>query len=192
MKIYFNLCLEGFTNCYVVVNDDPEVMEALVIDPGKISNELIEQIERDHYDLKAVLITHNHTNHVKGLSTLKKIYSPYVYAADYDVAGEKSVVLRGSGEMLVAGLTVRYYSVPGHSPDSMVYRIGNVLFTGDTLTSGIIGETSSKYSQKLLVDNIRERIYSQMDSTILMPGHGPPSTIEGERRFNLDIPTHLG
>ncbi len=192
MKIYFNLCLEGFTNCYVVVNDDPEVMEALIIDPGKISSEIIDQIERDHYKLTGVLITHNHTNHVKGLPTLKKIYSPYVYAADYDVAGERSVVLRGSGEIQVAGLTVRYYSVPGHSPDSMVYRIGNVLFTGDTLTSGIIGETSSKYSQKLLKDNIMEKLFSQMDSAILMPGHGPPSTIEGEKQFNLDMPTTLG
>ncbi len=192
MKIYFNLCLEEFTNCYVVVNDDPKVMEALIIDPGRISSEIIDQIERGRYELTGVLITHNHTNHVKGLSTLKKIYSPYVYAADYDVAGGKSVVLRGNGEIEVAGLNVKYYSVPGHSSDSMVYRIGNVLFTGDTITSGIIGETSSKYSKKLLIDNIIEKIYSQTESTILMPGHGPPSTIEGEKQFNLDIPYKLG
>ncbi|MBQ6566838.1 MAG: MBL fold metallo-hydrolase [Treponema sp.] len=191
MKIYFNLCLEGFTNCYVVVNDDPKVMEALIIDPGKISSEIINQIERGRYELTAVLITHNHTNHVKGLSTLKKIYSPYVYAADYDVGGGKSVVLRGNGEMEVAGLNVKYYSVPGHSSDSMVYRIGNVLFTGDTLTSGIIGETTSKYSNRLLMDNIIEKIYSQADATVLMPGHGPPSTIGGEKQFNLDIPYQL-
>ncbi len=188
MKIYFNLCLEEFTNCYVVVNDQPDVMEALIIDPGRISSEIIDQIERDHYKLTGVLITHNHTNHVKGLSTLKKIYSPYIYAADYDVGGSQSVVLRGSGDIDVAGLNVKYYSVPGHSSDSMVYRIGNVLFTGDTITSGIIGETSSKYSKKLLLDNILEKIYSQAESTILMPGHGPPSTIEGEKQFNLDIP----
>ncbi|MBP5464984.1 MAG: MBL fold metallo-hydrolase, partial [Treponema sp.] len=160
MKIYFNLCLEEFTNCYVVVNDQPDVMEALIIDPGRISSEIIDQIERDHYKLTGVLITHNHTNHVKGLSTLKKIYSPYIYAADYDVGGSQSVVLRGSGDIDVAGLNVKYYSVPGHSSDSMVYRIGNVLFTGDTITSGIIGETSSKYSKKLLLDNILEKIYS--------------------------------
>ena len=188
MKIYFNLCLEEFTNCYVVVNDQPDVMEALIIDPGRISSEIIDQIERDHYKLTGVLITHNHTNHVKGLSTLKKIYSPYIYAADYDVGGNQSVVLRGNGDIDVAGLNVKYYSVPGHSSDSMVYRIGNVLFTGDTITSGIIGETSSKYSKKLLLDNILEKIYSQAESTILMPGHGPPSTIEGEKQFNLDIP----
>ncbi|MBQ3686702.1 MAG: MBL fold metallo-hydrolase, partial [Treponema sp.] len=99
MKIYFNLCLEEFTNCYVVVNDQPDVMEALIIDPGRISSEIIDQIERDHYKLTGVLITHNHTNHVKGLSTLKKIYSPYIYAADYDVGGNQSVVLRGNGDI---------------------------------------------------------------------------------------------
>ena len=191
MKIYFNLCLEEFTNCYVVVNDQPDVMEALIIDPGRISSEIIDQIERDHYKLTGVLITHNHTNHVQGLSILKKIYSPCVYAADYDVAGEKSIVLSGNGEVEVAGLNVKYYSVPGHSSDSMVYRIGNVLFTGDTLTSGIIGETSSKYSKKLLRDNIVEKLYSQTEATVLMPGHGPPSTIAGEKQFNLDSPYQL-
>ncbi|MBP5158569.1 MAG: MBL fold metallo-hydrolase [Treponema sp.] len=191
MKIYFNLCVEGFTNSYVVVNDDPAVMEALIIDPGKISSEIIDQIERGRYELTGVLITHNHTNHVQGLSILKKIYSPCVYAADYDVAGEKSIVLSGNGEVEVAGLNVKYYSVPGHSSDSMVYRIGNVLFTGDTLTSGIIGETSSKYSKKLLRDNIVEKLYSQTEATVLMPGHGPPSTIAGEKQFNLDIPYQL-
>lgn len=187
MKIYFNLSLEEFTNCYVIVNDDPEVKQALIIDPGKITTEIIRQIECDNYNLTGVLITHNHANHVKGLSTLRKIYSPYVYAADYDVGGAKSIVLRGNGELEIAGLSVEYFSVPGHSADSMVYRIGSVLFTGDTVTSGIIGETTSKYSRQCLTDNIKEKIFSQMDSMVLMPGHGPPSTIESEKQFNLDI-----
>ena len=56
MKIYFHLTLEGFTNCYVVVNDDPNVMEALIVDPGKISNEIIDQIENGGYKLTAVLM----------------------------------------------------------------------------------------------------------------------------------------
>ncbi len=187
MKIYFHLTLEGFTNCYVVVNDDPNVMEALIVDPGKISNEIIDQIENGGYKLTAVLITHNHTNHVRGLSTLDKIYSPTVYAADYEIAKSHSVVLHGDGTFTAAGLEIKYYSVPGHTPDSMVYKIGDVIFTGDTLTSGIIGETTSQYSKKMLSSKIQEKIFSQTDRTVIMPGHGPPTTVLAEKQFNLDI-----
>lgn len=187
MKIYFHLTLEGFTNCYVVVNDDPSVKEALIIDPGKISNEIIDQIEAGGYKLTAVLITHNHTNHVRGLTTLNKIYSPTVYAADYEIGKKKSVILHGDGTVIAAGLTVQFFSVPGHTPDSMVFKIGNVLFTGDTLTSGVIAETTSQYSRKMLDSKIREKIFSQTDDTIIMPGHGPPSTVSAEKQYNLDI-----
>jgi len=189
MKIYFHLCLEEFTNCYVVANDNPAVMEAIIIDPGKISNEIISQIENGGYKLTGVLITHNHENHVHGLKTLRKIYSPVVYAADYEVAGNQTVVLHGDGAITVAGLQVQYLSIPGHSSDSMVYKIGNVFFTGDTIQSGIIGDTNSQYSHRLLCSNIQTKILSQNDEFVLMPGHGPPSTIGAEKKFNLDVST---
>ena len=99
-------------------------------------------------------------------------------------------VLVKDGQVLdIEGIRVECFLVPGHTWGHIVYLVDDAyLFTGDTITSGIIGETSSKYSKKLLLDNILEKIYSQAESTILMPGHGPPSTIEGEKQFNLDIP----
>lgn len=179
--------MEEFTNCYVVVNDDPAIMEALIIDPGKISNEIISQIEDGGYKLTGVLVTHNHKNHVRGLSTLRKIYSPAIYAADYEVAGDKTVVLHGDGSLFVAGLQVQYLSVPGHSSDSLVYKIGDVLFTGDTITAGTIGDTNSQYSRRLLSSNITAKILSQNERCALMPGHGPPTTVAAEKRYNIDL-----
>ena len=187
MKIYFHLCIDEFTNSYVVINDDPAVMEALIIDPGKITNEIINQIEGGKYKLTGVLITHNHSNHVQGLRVLNKIYTPTVYAADSEIEGRKSFVIRGDGKIKVAGMDIDFFSVPGHSADSMVYKIGDVLFTGDTITSGIIGETSSEYSKRLLCSKIKEKIFSQNDGTIIMPGHGSPTTVAAEKQFNLDI-----
>ena len=187
MKIYFHLSLEEFTNCYVVVNDDPSVMEALIIDPGKVTVDIINQIEKGGYRLTGVLITHNHENHVKGLRTLCKIYKPVIYAADSGFSEYSNFVLRGDGKITVAGLEVEYLSVPGHSSDSMVYKIGNVMFTGDTIFAGTIGGTSSQYSTNLLKKNINEKVLSQMEHTILMPGHGPPSTVLSEKQFNTDM-----
>lgn len=191
MKIYFHLTIEEFTNSYLIVNDDPNVKEALLIDPAKITTQMIKQIEEGGYNLTAVLITHNHTSHVKGLGTLNKIYSPIIYAADYGLCSSNACVLKGDGIIMPAGLKVEYMAVPGHTADSLVFKIGNVLFTGDAITSGIIGETSSKYSKRMLVSKIKEKIFSQTDETVIMPGHGPPTTVGAEKVFNLDMNERL-
>ena len=185
MKIYFHLSLEGFSNCYVVTN--PETKTALIIDPGKITKEILEQIEADHYTLEAVLITHNHQSHLRGLSTIRKIYKPQIFATDYEVAGFETQVLKGDGVLKTAGLTIGYMSVPGHTPDSMVYKIGKVLFTGDALTASMIGSTSNAYAEKMLLSNVHNKILSQNDDTVIMPGHGPPSTVLAEKKFNLSV-----
>ena len=187
MKVYYHLSLEGFTNCYLVVNDDPNVMEALIIDPCTINEQLINQIEGGGYKLTTILVTHNHGNHIRSLSTLSKIYSPAIYASDYEITGSKACVILGDGHLNVAGFDVEYFSVPGHTADSMVYKIGDILFTGDVIACGIIGETSGKYFKQVLAGNIEKKIFSQTDDTVIMPGHGPPSTVGAEKFINLDI-----
>lgn len=185
IKVYFHLCLEGFSNCYIVGNE--ETKQALIIDPGKISEQMILHIEDNRYKLEAVLITHNHTSHYRGLETLKKIYSPRVYAADYELAGNEKTILKGDGVFKVCGIKVGYMAVPGHTTDSIVYKIGKMLFTGDAITAGEIGNTNNSYAEKILKSNITSKLLSQHDEVVLMPGHGPPSSIESERKFNIAV-----
>ncbi|MGP1523436.1 MAG: MBL fold metallo-hydrolase [Treponema sp.] len=185
MKIYFHLNIEGFSNAYLIVN--PEEKSALIIDPGKVTIKMIEQIEQEKYTLDAVLITHNHASHTMGLNTLQKIYTPKIYAADYEVAKNDTVVLKGDGIIKAAGLNVSYMSVPGHTADSMVYKIGLCLFTGDVLLAGQAGNTTSNYAKRTLITNIESKILSQHENTVIMPGHGPPSTIGAEKQFNSDL-----
>lgn len=185
MKIYFHLNLEGFSNCYVIVNE--LTSEAIIVDPGIITPQIIENIEKGDYKLAGVLVTHNHGSHVHGLKTLRKIYSPKIFAADWEVAGNETYVLKDEGIIQIAGLTVGYTSVPGHTPDSMVYKIGSVLFTGDVISAGKIGSSNNKFSEKALIKNINEKILSQQDETILMPGHGPPTTVGAEKLFNISV-----
>lgn len=185
MKIYFHLNLEGFSNCYLVANTVTN--EAIIIDPGKITRQIIEHIEENHYKLAACLITHNHGSHARGLETLRKIYSPKIYAADYDVAGADTNVLKDDGVIKIAGFTVGYMSVPGHSADSMCYKIGRVIFTGDSLTAGRLGETNNSYARRNLISNIQQKILSQQEDTVIMPGHGPLTCVNAEKQFNLDI-----
>ena len=185
MKVYFHLNLGGFSNCYLIVNEENK--EAIIVDPGQVTEELIEQIESIPYHLAGVLITHNHGSHVHGLKTLQKIYTPKILAADWDVAGEETTVISGDGKIRIGGMLVHYMAVPGHTPDSMVYKIGNMLFTGDVLMAGTIGTTASSYSEFILKSNIEQKILSQTEDTVLFPGHGPPATVESIKEFNIDL-----
>ena len=187
MKVYFHLNEGGFSNCYLVVNEISN--QAIIIDPGKITKEIIARIEDNHLNLSAVLITHNHGSHADGLKTLRKIYSPKVFAADWTVAANDTTVITGDGTTQIEGMKVSYLSIPGHTADSVVYSIGSILFTGDVLLSGEIGKTNSSYSEYILRSNIEHKIFSQLDSTILMPGHGPPTTLGAAKAiYNQNLP----
>ena len=187
MKVYFHLNEGGFSNCYLVVNEISN--QAIIIDPGKITKEIIARIEDNHLNLAAVLITHNHGSHADGLKTLRKIYSPKVFAADWTVAANDTTVITGDGTTQIEGMQVSYLSIPGHTADSVVYSIGSILFTGDGLLSGEIGKTNSSYSEYILRSNIEHKIFSQLDSTILMPGHGPPTTLGAAKAiYNQNLP----
>ena len=105
MKIYFHLNEGGFSNCYLVVDEVSN--QAIIIDPGKITKEIIARIEDNHLNLAAVLITHNHGSHADGLRTLRKIYSPKVFAADWAVAANDTTVIPGDGTTEIEGIQVR-------------------------------------------------------------------------------------
>jgi glyoxylase-like metal-dependent hydrolase (beta-lactamase superfamily II) len=59
-----------------------------------------------------------------------------------------------------------------------------MLFSGDTLSAGAIGETASAFERVLLLESIRTKILTLPQGVLLFPGHGPPSTLELEKRFN--------
>jgi glyoxylase-like metal-dependent hydrolase (beta-lactamase superfamily II) len=185
MKIYPFINFDQFSNCYLITND--ATMQAVIIDPCKITSPILEKIESGPYYLDAVLVTHNHPGHTRGILVLQKIYAPKIYAADYEVALHQTTVIKDDGMLQAAGLDVRYASVPGHTFDSMVFQIGQVIFTGDVITAGFIGSTYSSYAKRLLVAALGSKILSQDDSCIMLPGHGPPTTIKAEKQNNLDL-----
>jgi glyoxylase-like metal-dependent hydrolase (beta-lactamase superfamily II) len=183
VKVYFHFSLDGFSNSYLVSNQ--ETGEALIIDPGKITMELIDNIEKNGLNLAAILVTHNHPSHCKGIPTLMKIYTPKIYAVDAEVTEQKTIVLKEDGVLKIAGLYVCFLSIPGHSSDSVAFKIGRILFTGDSLTAGLTGSTNNAYSRRTLESNVQTKILSQDDDTLIMPGHGPPSSVGAEKKFNI-------
>lgn len=185
MKIYFQYSREGFSNGYLVGNE--KTGQAVLVDPGVMNNEVLAHIEKNHFKVDAVLVTHNHESHHRGLRTILRIYSPRVYAADSELKGRKTVLLQGDGIFQAAGFTIRYFAVPGHSPDSLMYQIENVLFTGDAITAGRLGVTNNVYGKRNLLAHLKKKMLSQSDDLIVMSGHGPPSTVGAERLFNAEL-----
>jgi glyoxylase-like metal-dependent hydrolase (beta-lactamase superfamily II) len=190
MKLFFQYCSYGFSNCYVLGAEESDMAQpnaAIIIDPGSMEKVTLETIENNNFNLKAVLITHDHLAHVKGLRTLLRIYNADVFAVNHSIMDHKTTMIKDGDKINIAGVTVEVISIPGHSADSVVYKIGNMLFTGDVLTAGLVGRTASAYGAATQMNKLNSRLLSIPGDYIVLPGHGPPTTLEAERRFNSDI-----
>jgi len=190
MKLFFHYCSYGFSNCYILGTENAgkgKQNTAIIVDPGSMEVVTLESIEDNNFDLKAVLITHDHQNHVRGLRTLERIYNAEVFAFNQSIMGHRTTIVKDGDKLNIAGFSVEIISIPGHSADSVVYKIGNFLFTGDVLTAGLVGSTASAYGTATQMNNLRSRFLSLPGDYVVLPGHGPPSTLEAERRFNAGI-----
>jgi glyoxylase-like metal-dependent hydrolase (beta-lactamase superfamily II) len=164
--------------------------EAIIVDPGSMDDQILGFIENNEYTLRAVLITHDHLNHVHGLRTLKRIYDAEIYAVNHAVLDHKTNLARDGDTIDIGPFRVGVISIPGHSSDSAVFVVDNLLFTGDVLTAGLVGRTASTYGAAVQMRALRSRILSLPGDYTILPGHGPPTTLEAERKFNLGINTY--
>jgi len=189
MKLFFYYCFPGFSNCYVLGSDGAAnaPREAIIIDPGSMNGDILECIESNDYRLRGVLITHEHGRHIHGLRALKRIYQVEVFAVNGVIHDGKATQVKDGEKISVGPFNVEVISVPGHSPDSVVYKIDDLLFTGDALTAGMVGSTASAYGAAMQMTRLRNRILSLPGDYTVLPGHGPPSTLEAERSFNVGI-----
>ncbi len=185
MKIFFHFSVVGFSNTYLIGNS--EGGDAILIDPGHMDIELLKLIEENNYYIRYILLTHRHTSHSEGLKTLKKIYDPEIYA-NTPYIFESRVNPIGDGSVIeLAGIRIQALLIPGHSSDSLVFKIDNALFTGDVLMSGRIGSTDSSMSHSLLLRSLREKLLPLDNHTLIFPGHGTPSTLGVEKIINPDL-----
>jgi len=197
MKLHFHYCPQGFSNCYLLGTDPPaedpaapqetSPQEAIIIDPGMMDTNLLSLIEENQFLLRGVLITHDHPHHVRGLTTIFRIYNTEIYAMNPIIGEHHTTLVRDGDEINIGPFKTEVFSIPGHSADSLIFRIDRLLFTGDALSAGLTGGTSSSYAAANQVSALRRKIFSLPGDYTILPGHGPPSSLEAERRFNLDI-----
>jgi len=199
VRLYYHYCRSGFSNCYILGTDIPEgketpppgeaslPLEAIIVDPGEMDLNILNLIEDNDYTLKGIFITHDHPQHVKGLATIMRIYNTEIYAINPAIMEHRTTLVRDGDIVNIGPFRIEVILIPGHSADSAVFKIERLLFTGDTLSAGLLGNTASSYAAATQVNALRSKILSLPGDYTVLPGHGPPSSLKAERRFNLGI-----
>jgi glyoxylase-like metal-dependent hydrolase (beta-lactamase superfamily II) len=190
------------TNCYLVY--DEETRECAVIDPGADPEKIISTIAELELKPVIVLNTHGHVDHIGANSDIVQTYAVplAMHAADTGMLQVSDYIelslllgarnspapdrLLAEGDEVAVGRTsLRVIHTPGHTPGSVGFVHGGFLFSGDTLFCGGVGRTDLPGgSWKDLERSIRERILTLPEETVVLPGHGPHTTVEQERSSN--------
>jgi glyoxylase-like metal-dependent hydrolase (beta-lactamase superfamily II) len=187
MKLFFHYCSYGFSNCYILGSEPPEERGALIVDPAVMDEQILHFLEKNDYPLLGVLVTHDHIKHVRGLRTLKRIYETKVFAINPRIREQRTIMVRDGDSLNIGPFKVEVITTPGHSSDSAVFRQDRLLFTGDALSAGLVGRTASAYGAAVQMTALRSKILSLPGDFTILPAHGPPSTLEAERRYNEGI-----
>ncbi|SFA70518.1 Glyoxylase, beta-lactamase superfamily II [Cohnella sp. OV330] len=195
------------TNAYVVV--DATRTRAIVIDPGTADPALLRKVAG--LQVEAILLTHAHFDHIGGVDELRAKWSCPVYlhplekdwltdpakngsARWSDVtapvkSGPPDHSLEDGQKLQLIGETFEVRHTPGHSPGSVSFVCGDLLFAGDALFRRSVGRTDLPGGhQDTLAKSIRSKLYALPDDTLVLPGHGPETTIGEEKRENPYVP----
>jgi hydroxyacylglutathione hydrolase len=181
------------TNCYVVRAGE-DAREAVVVDPG------YEGLRPD-FDVKAILVTHCHWDHLGGIAALAEATEAPVYMPEREAAVLENpqafypgqpirpyspdVRLQGDEIFEVAGVTFETLSVPGHSPGHVAYATDGAIFSGDVLFAGGVGRTDLPFGDwETLLQSIQALFERLSPDTVVYPGHGPDTTLGAERERN--------
>ena len=199
MKVIRSILGELETNCYILL--DEETMEAAIIDPADEAETLRDTIENLGATLRYILLTHGHRDHTLAAPKLHEMFpdaAVYIHAADKgqvgiyrypmeDLIGDDLKFYDDGDTLKLGNLTIEVITTPGHTGGSVCLRVGNALFTGDTLFAGSMGRIDLPGAQPDKMMSSLARLAKLEGDYDVYPGHMEPTTMARERQYNLYI-----
>ena len=192
-------------NCYLVI--DETTNRAVLIDPGDEPERILEALHASGAALESIWITHAHFDHVGGLAGVLRAHPVPVYMHPLDTPLYAQAVdsalrygirietppaldkgldkgLEEGDRVKVGSLELSVMHVPGHAPGHVAFYNDRVVFGGDCLFAGSIGNTSVEYGNRETLNASLLRIVALGDDLVVLPGHGRETTIGRERATN--------
>lgn len=183
-------------NCYIVM--DEKTKDAVVLDPGGDGEMLESAISNMGANVKSILLTHGHLDHVGGVEYLadkfnvpfyiSKIDEEYMEKDNYVFGSIRNAngYLEDENTLSFGSINVKVIHTPGHTKGGLCFLIEDKLFTGDTLFQGSIGRTDFMGgSFPEIINSIKTKLLPLGDEIEVYPGHGPKSSIGYEKRYNM-------
>jgi hydroxyacylglutathione hydrolase len=191
-------------NCSII--GDEQTREAMVIDPGDQIEDILEILRQEKLTLKQIVITHAHIDHVGGAMKLKAATGASILMNQDDHALLKMLDMQatwvgmrppgavqvdeaaGEGRVLrIGNISANVVHTPGHTEGSicLYFPEEKKLIAGDTLFAGSIGRTDLPGgSFDKIIRSLHTQVLALPDDTLVVPGHGPQTTIGDERETN--------
>jgi glyoxylase-like metal-dependent hydrolase (beta-lactamase superfamily II) len=196
----------GILQCNCSIFGDEQSREAVVIDPGDEIDQILAVLAKHKFRVKAIIITHAHIDHIGGAQKLKAVTGAPVYmnAKDQELYDQLDMqagwlgmptpertpidVAAREGDMVKLGpAEFHVLDTPGHTQGSISLWIPAEckLIAGDTLFMDSIGRTDLPGGDhQQILRSIHTKLLPLDDSTVVIPGHGPNTTIGRERTRN--------
>ena len=179
------------TNCYIVHKDDSK--ECIVIDPGYDANTILNRTALLGLEIKAILLTHGHFDHVGAVRQIAADTDCQVFVAEAELTLPNAMtdgpiyhtdVYPAEAKIFAAGLDVTVIPTPGHTPGSVCLLIADAMFSGDTLFAGSMGRCDFPGSSIFDMRKSMKKLYNLAGDYRVFPGHAEASTLEYERKTN--------
>ncbi|GAF72209.1 unnamed protein product, partial [marine sediment metagenome] len=174
---------------------------------GDDADKILNRIKELGIEIKVILVTHGHFDHVGAVAPLKRELNVEFLAHKDDLFfiedGENAArrwgvmieqppkpdrFIKDGDTIEVGNYELEVLHTPGHSPGGVSFLHNRMVFGGDTLFQSSIGRTDfRKGSFEELEKSIKTRLYTLPDDTIVYTGHGPTTTIGEEKRYNLFV-----
>lgn len=194
MKVQTYQVGEMQANCYFVINDK----DVYIIDPGDSSDFLLEEVSRNNYNVKGIIATHGHFDHVMAAGEMQLALNIPFYMNLKDkflidrlestakhFLGYEPHVIKPVDIVDINTIKTDFIIIdtPGHTPGStcLYLKEENTLFTGDTLFKNGIGRYDFSYSDKKELFRSLYELFKLPEETLVYSGHGDPTTIGDEK-----------